>query len=303
MKFVKSLFIFSAASLLIAGCSKNDSAQSYFQKEKNLNIEHVHGMGYIKGNLFLATHEGLVKYDTKDWYSTTSNNHDYMGFQAVDNGFYSSGHPEEGSSLKNPLGIVKSTDEGKNLKKLGLYGETDFHYLAAGYNSHTLYALNHEPNSKMDSGFYYSDDDGKTWNQSRTEGLSAQQIGNIDTHPTKSEVVSISTDQGIFLSNDNGNTFKQVTNSPVNVVEVLEDKLLYFELNGDKSGLYQAGLDGNDKSSLSLPEGINAQNPVTFIAVHPKNKNEITILTGDNSIYKTNKNGTDWSLLIKNGKN
>ena len=51
------------------------------------------------------------------------------------------------SNLKNPLGIMKSTDQGNTLEKIKFYGEIDFHYLAASYYNHTLYVYNEHPNS------------------------------------------------------------------------------------------------------------------------------------------------------------
>ncbi|MBN2981809.1 hypothetical protein [Cohnella algarum] len=90
-----------------------------------------------------------------------------MGFSMVDDGFYSSGHPARGSKKKNPFGIVKSTDEGRSLETLTLYGEVDFHGMSVGYKSHTIYIFNLEPNSAIETtGLNYSTDEAKSWTMS-----------------------------------------------------------------------------------------------------------------------------------------
>src|SRR5688500_10790897 len=98
-------------ALLLAACS-NEDPKEYFIKAENEKIAHIHGAGYWgeEGIPVIATHNGPFEYRDKTWYKTTRNNHDYMGFQPTKEGFYSSGHPEEGSDLKNPLGLVESTN-------------------------------------------------------------------------------------------------------------------------------------------------------------------------------------------------
>ncbi|BDG43446.1 hypothetical protein PcaKH35_17910 [Parageobacillus caldoxylosilyticus] len=113
-------------------------------------------------------------------------------FPATDDGFYSSGHPEEGSSLGNPLGLVKSFDNGQTLMNLGFYKESDFHYMTVGYKSHTIYVVNHEENKTLGQGLFYSKDDGKKWLQSQLNGLPQTAAGTIAAHPTDENMVGIS---------------------------------------------------------------------------------------------------------------
>ncbi|WP_233569694.1 hypothetical protein [Planomicrobium sp. Y74] len=95
---------------LLAGCSNNttESFEVPFEGE----LSHVHGMGYPgSGNdLYFASHTGPKIYREGDWFETTDNFYDYMGFNAIDEGFYSSGHPSADSDLPNPLGIQRSLD-------------------------------------------------------------------------------------------------------------------------------------------------------------------------------------------------
>ncbi|PAE36664.1 F510_1955 family glycosylhydrolase [Bacillus sp. 7884-1] len=305
MKHFKWLFSISLISVILAACSDKETQNTEtFEEAKDVKIEHIHGLGYAGNNneLYLATHDGLVRYSDNEWYAITKNKHDYMGFQAVDTGFYSSGHPEPGSDLKNPLGLVKSTDEGKSFEKLAFYGETDFHYMAAGFNSHTIYAINETPNSQLETGLYYSKDEGKTWKQSKMQGFSASSIGNIATHPTESNLIGISTDKGLYLSDNNGDQFKVVAQEvPVTTLEFQEDTMLYFAMNDDKAGLYKQELSTQNVTEIPVPEEINDNNPIMFITSNPKNRDEITVITLKNDIYQTQDNGGTWDAIIEGG--
>ncbi|EMU5678966.1 glycosyl hydrolase, partial [Pseudomonas aeruginosa] len=72
-----------------------------------------------------------------------------MGYSVTRQAIYSSGHPARGSGLVNPFGVIKSSDGGRTWQQLGLQGESDFHLLASGYDSATLYVYNTRPNSRM----------------------------------------------------------------------------------------------------------------------------------------------------------
>jgi len=189
--------------LVLSACNSKEKDSYSFEEVDNPKIEHIHGLGYINGksDFVIATHRGLYKYGVKGWEEANSQKHDYMGFQAVKDGFYSSGHPEEGSNLKNPLGVIKSTDEGANLEQLAFYGEIDFHYLAAGYDSNTIYVINETPTENMSGGLHYSIDEGKSWTESAMNGFNSEFVSNLSAHPSKKEIVAIGSKDGIFVSN------------------------------------------------------------------------------------------------------
>lgn len=289
---------------------KSDTQQSsddteFFEEVTDVKIDHIHGMGYAgnQNEVYIATHDGLVKYLNNKWYLTSKNNHDYMGFQAINKGFYSSGHPEPGSNLENPLGLIKSTDAGESFKKLAFYGETDFHYLAAGFNSHTIYAINESPNSQLESGLYYSEDEGSSWKRSKMEGNSSNSIGNIAAHPTQSNMIGISTDKGLFLSDNYGDLLQLVSEpTPITTLEFQEDSILYSAFKEDTVTLFKQELTTQKVIELSLPSEVSQKNPVLYVASNPNNREEITIVTYKNDIYQTKDNGSKWQTLIANGE-
>ena len=102
-----------------------------------VTLMHVHGLSYsVDGKrLFVPSHVGLAIYSEGRWSKAPGPEHDFMGFSATREGMYSSGHPAPGSSLRNPFGLLKSTDGGRTWEHLGLAGEADFHVMAASYGA------------------------------------------------------------------------------------------------------------------------------------------------------------------------
>jgi photosystem II stability/assembly factor-like uncharacterized protein len=322
-KMIKAMIITSAILLLNAcSSSKEEKEQSFvtskdqtkssvsvannpfFKEKKEGKFEHLHGIGYA-GNqnaIYFATHEGLLVYQNNEWYETISNKHDYMSFSATDDGFYASGHPEEGSSLGNPLGLVKSVDSGQTLMNLGFYKESDFHYMAVGYKSHTIYVVNQEENEKLGQGLFYSKDDGKTWSQSQLNGLPQTSAGTIAAHPTDENMVGISTPEGIFLSKDNGNNFERFTRKLNTTTFVFQEKsILFAAIENNTPVLIKQSLESKQEQVLSIP-ALDAKDFIIYMASNPTNDQEIVIATMSGDIFMTKNNGKSWTRLASKGK-
>ncbi|MEA3320946.1 MAG: sialidase [Bacillota bacterium] len=305
MNKIKNFIMITAISMLVVGCTTKEQNKNtdYFIEAKEETINHIHGIGYLgdEKDLILATHHGLLRFSEEKWYKTSKNNHDYMGFQATDQQFFSSGHPELDSDLKNPLGLIKSSDQGATIERVAFYGEIDFHYLATGYKSQTLYVFNENENS-LKQGLHYSVDQGGKWEASSMKGISANSIGNIATHPTSSENIAISTNKGLFISSNFGNEFKLLTSSnPVTTVEYQEDSLIYFILENNETKLVKYNLKYETTDELSLPGGISSKNPIMFIATNPENSSEITTISLNNDIYQSIDTGESWNTLAEKG--
>lgn len=295
------IFLIAAVTLLTACSSENTD---YFESASGEKIDHIHGAGYIgeQDSLVLATHGGLKKYEDGKWVKTTRNNHDYMGFQPIKEGFVSSGHPEEGSELKNPLGLVKSTDEGKTLDQLAFYGETDFHYLGASYNTGTVYTINMQPNSKLDVGLFYSKNDGKDWTPSKLKGLASTSIGGIAVHPTKDNIIAISAKEGLFFSDDFGDNFKLITeNKMVPSLAFKEGSIIYSSIENNKATIREMTLNNMEDKIIPSP-ALDAKNLIQYIAINQSNPKETTIVTVNNDIYQTDNNGEKWNYIAKKGE-
>lgn len=269
----------------------------------DIELMHVHGLGFSgDGNeLYVPSHDGLKVFEKGSWSESAAEPHDYMGFAMVDDGFYSSGHPGAGSSLKNPFGVVKTTDMGQNLEILDLYQEVDFHGMAVGYNSHAIYVINPQPNSRMDEvGIYYSTDDTKTWTKSEMTGLQSP-IFSIAAHPTNEAIVALGTEKGIFLSNDFGQSFTSVSDAPTTAVTFsATGELVAGSVSGEVIFATYEG-DTNEPQTRSIPS-LSEENTISYIAVNPQDKKQVTFTTVEKDIYMTNDSGESWSQIAEKGK-
>lgn len=265
----------------------------------SVSLTHIHGLGFTNDGtqLIIPAHDGLMSYSEGRWQPMEGNKHDYMGFNLVDNGFYSSGHPAPGSELENPLGIVKSIDNGKTLELLDFQGVEDFHGMAVGYKTHTIYAINSQPNLKMNTvGLYISRDETKTWNKSGLNGLTGD-MSSIAAHPTDSETIAIGTSSGVFVSNNFGENF-------VRLALEQEVTAVAYGINGD---LFIGGRTvllrqtGNEIIPVVTPF-LNSNDMITYIAQNPLNMNEIVFTTSTMNVYLSRDNGISWTKIVEVGR-
>lgn len=214
------LLVFVAAGLLLPNGMRREAVSE-------LAVSHIHGMGMTpEGRLVLAAHSGLRVFDGKRWSIPEGERHDYMGFSLVEGGFYASGHPAPGSTLRNPLGLVFSSDLGRNVDLLALYGESDLHVMAAGYRSQVIYAWigpEDAGGTFAEAGLYVSSDRGKTWTKRESDGLFGP-VYWLAVHPDDGQTVAVLGEGGVFLSHDAGKTFERLdTEAPVTALSFTAD--------------------------------------------------------------------------------
>jgi hypothetical protein len=277
------------------------SPNEFFEAFKG-NLEHVHGLGYA-GNqnaVFFASHDGLKVFADGKWYGTKKLNNDYMGFNAVDQGFYTSGHPGPGVNLPNPLGLKRSFDNGQTLENLGFEGESDFHAMGVSYKNHTIYVLNGHKNSKMDTGLYVSKDDGKSWNKLKANKLGAK-ILSIAVHPTNDDLVAVAGQQdGIFLSTDGGDNFKLITENMAGTSTFFSNDALWFGAFGNEPKLIKYSVEDASSEEISLPE--MKSDAVMYFAQNPQNESELVFISFKGSVYHSTDGGETWTELVNEGK-
>lgn len=303
MKKYTMMFSLLMLVLILTACSSGENIEFQYGEVKNNPIDHIHGVGYINGedSVVIATHAGLYSYDESGWKEANSQKHDYMGFQAVNDGFFASGHPGQSSDLENPLGLIKSTDKGASFEKLAFYGEIDFHYLAAGYNSNAIYVFNEMPTENLEGGLHYSTDEGKTWTSSALNGFNSTYISNFAAHPTREELLVIGSKDGIFMTEDFGQNFKKFNSaSMVSYVTLTESGGYYTNFDDSNVYLKSFTFDSSEEKEIPLPEEI-MKDPIVYIATNPNNSAEITIVTNTLNIYLT-KDLVNWEKLASNGE-
>src|SRR5690625_688481 len=135
MKNKVTIILTIIISIFVVGCSNQD--YNAFEVPFDGTMDHLHGLGYAGNDdgLYFASHIGLKIYRDGKWFESSNNFNDYMGFAAVDKGFYSSGHPGTDSKLPNPIGLQKSFVGGKTLEKIDFEWESDFHVMVVCYIS------------------------------------------------------------------------------------------------------------------------------------------------------------------------
>ncbi|MDC6155937.1 VPS10, VPS10 domain protein [Bacillus albus] len=278
----------------------NTSPQNFYKETTSGKIEHIHGIGYA-GNMpgvSIATHSGIKVYQNGKWFETKTELHDYMGFQATKNGFFASGHPEPGANLKNPLGLMKSSDGGNTLEKLAFYGESDFHNLAVGYNTEAIYLYNERPNSKLQQGFYFSTNNGQDWKNSKLKGLSST-IHAFSVHPDQANVVAVSTKDGVYLSTDYGNTFELFSTSlESTAVTLSNEEVIYAPIN--KQILTKKSIATNEETNIQIP-ALGPKDAIMYISQNPQNSAEIAFATMKANVFLSTDEGKTWKQITKEG--
>lgn len=316
-KYVLTITV--ALALLAGGCSSkeiSDDKQSTkktepvqvsefeIRKAPPQRIDQIYGLGY-PGNdegLYIASHQGIKIHSGDGWLEGTSQKHEYLGFQATKDGFFASGHPEEGSDLKNPLGLVKSIDKGATLEKLAFYGESDFHFLSSSYGTDTLYVINEKETPTLKLGVYLSEDEGQTWEPVKLNGFDSDTFGMIAVHPTNSNMMAMATKSGIFLSEDKGKNIKRVT-EPIMATALTfsENNLYYSSVENNKVLFNKLNINTLESEQMEIPF-LDYDNPVTYIAVNHKDNKTLSFSTYLYDVYESNDEGENWNLILKNGK-
>ncbi len=266
---------------------------------QTVQFPHIHGLGFSADGreLFVPAHDGFRVFAGGRWRVPTELPiNDYMGYSPIDTGFYSSGHPQPGPGRINPLGLVKSTDGGQTLTTLDFEGESDFHLMSAGYVNHAVYIFNPEPNSKLPAGFHYSLDDGQTWESMGAQGSVGRPI-QIAVHPTEAQTVALATESGLFLSNDYGNTFAQISQTaPVTSVTFAPrgQQLLF-----GYQTLSSYNLTNGQTSALPTPT-VTGDDAINYLAISPTSE-EIAFATFLLDIYISRDNGQTWEQIAQQG--
>lgn len=285
---MRRLLVALAVVTLLAGCGT-----------KPVELYHVHGLGFAaNGTLYVPAHYGFRTYADGKWQAPDVPEMDYMGFVATDDGFYSSGHPGKGSDMPNPIGLVKSGDGGKRLTQLGFAGASDFHMMGVGYKSHAIYVLNMVPNAQMQvAGLYHSEDDGKTWKRSATQGIQGNVL-QVAVHRTQPGVIALATDAGLFISSDFGDSFTAVSGAgPTSaVVFGVEGDKLYFGTNK----LYAYHLASKQVLALKTPE-IGEKGVIGYIAESSAARGVIAISTYARDVWLSKDDGQSWQQIARQG--
>lgn len=300
---MKAAALLAGTLAVLMGAFNSSGMWPSQKKTESMNLIQIYGMKYEESGsgAMVATHEGIKWWKDGKWQSGMGEKHDFMAFAPFDGGFYASGRPGPGSKLPNPLGLVKSTDQGMSIDLLALEGKTEFHLLAASYHNPVVYGYMQTLGPEMKQpGLYYTTDEGKTWVKSAMKGFEGDPTS-LAIHPQRSDLVALGARDGLFLSQDRGNTF-------IKVLPGLGISALTFDLDGmitagafkDKPELLQLDAAGKELAEIPLPE--LKEDAVAHSAHNPVKPEERMISTYEHDIYLTPDGGASWYQLAAGGK-
>jgi photosystem II stability/assembly factor-like uncharacterized protein len=146
-------------------------------------------------------------------------------------------------------------------------------------------------------GLYSSTDGAKTWKPGALKGISDQPVV-LAAHPDDPKTVSIGTDQGLFVSQDFGNTFIELSlESRVSALSYnTEGSLMVGTLDGKllkQTGEQWTEIAISDKSEDDI---------ITYVAQSPKNPNDWVVATEQLNIWLSKDQGVTWELIVNEGK-
>jgi hypothetical protein len=269
-----------------------------------VTLHHVHGLAYSSDGqrLMVPSHHGIAVYSGGKWTKAPGPEHDYMGFAATRSRLYSSGHPAPGSKLVNPFGLIRSGDGGKTWEKLGLEGESDFHLLAASWNTNAVYVWNTERNSRMPStGLYFTLNEGFTWQRAAARGLAGESRA-VAAHPGDARIVSVATSIGIFLSRNAGETFEPLVRGTegLGVFFDLDAEHVWYSTHDGQARLSRMALKGDAPWVVALPP--MRKDAVAYISQNPVNTTEYAIATFERNVFISKDSGGTWVQVADRGR-
>jgi hypothetical protein len=205
----------ATAVVLLAACGSGTAANTgavppASTQTAGLPGEHVHGVARDPGDgsVYLATHEGLFRYN-KGTSVRVGPIVDFMGFSIAGPGhFYASGHPGDGVDLPAPVGLMETLDAGKTWTVRSLGGESDFHALTSSSKGVLGY-----------DGALRSTADEKTW----TKLAITAEPTSLAAAPDGSRILA-TTSSGVMLSHDQGTTWAPLPAAPQLLLAAWADK-------------------------------------------------------------------------------
>lgn len=239
--------------LALAACTPapepSAGASSSQQTGSGLPGTHIHGLSVRGGKVLLATHDGLFDVTTQPAGKIGVTN-DLMGFTAgKDSGvFYASGHPGAGSDLPNPVGLIRSGDDGKTWEQLSRQGVSNFYALATTKSGIVAF-----------DGTLWTSPTGKvtTWKSVRVGFAPAFLAGHPDT-----DTVLATTPRGIQRSTDGGATWTRVKSGPVimfaafadpaTAVGVEPDGTVHFSTDSGATWTKKGRIDGQVRAVAAV---------------------------------------------------
>jgi len=245
---------------------------------------HVHGLGIDPADkaLFIATHTGLFRVGERDSSAVRVGDsyQDTMGFTVVgENRFLGSGHPDLRTDLPPLLGLLESTDSGRNWDPISLLGEADFHVLRSA--GERVYGYDASNDRLLVSG-----DAGRTWEEVERPAplLDLAADPNDSQHVIAAAASDLS--QGLYESRDGGQSWQLIGDSVGLLAWPVRDQLFLVDGGGD------VFLSSNGGGRFEHRGSIGGQ-PAAFLG---QGADELFVALHDGTIKRSTDEGATWTI-------
>ena len=268
-----------------------------------IELRHAHGIGYSAdgGRILISNHYGIAVYSDGRWSKVDGPGNDYMGFVVTRDFIFSSGHVAGSRGSANPLGLMRSADGGQSWTMLALAGQAEFHLVAAGYESNTVYVYCVQANAVMPSAGIYRMAGERLvgWWPAAGRGLYGE-VATITAHPREASTVAVATTTGLFISRDSGNEFAPlVSGVRITTARFMLDgeTLLAGTLEGGKPGLDRVSVKDGRREALALPPF--GRDAVASIVQNPARRSELALISFERAVYLSPDAGKTWKRIAR----
>lgn len=287
---------FFISVLFFTACS-NDTSPAKDEKDETIDIN---GIGFFEDELYMAWNSGMKVYRDGKWQELEDANKEYLSLESIIDGFIFSGKDQE-----TPLGIVKWNLAGQKETPISFHKKDIFHFISSDYNGNYLYAIQSSmDNPELEYGLHYSSDGGKTWSKAKLDGFQADSMGMVSAHPTNGHIIALATREGIYLSNDSGNTFVPlISNEMVTALKFGYNDIYFCSINEKEESVYlkKYSLESNEVENISIPY-LDFSNPITYIAMNHEQPNQIAFSTYQGDLFVSDDSGENWTQLLFKGE-
>lgn len=244
---------------------------------------HVHGLGVnpADGSLFIATHTGLFRSapGTRTAKRVGDRYQDTMGFTVTGpDRFLGSGHPDGRDGLPPFLGLIRSTDAGREWDRISLLGEADFHVLEAV--GRYVYGHGTDFESRRQQ-LLASDDGGRTW----VEREPPEPLLSLAVDPRRPTRLTAAGQSGLFASTDGGRTWRPLEGAPGLLSWAGDGTLYRMEAGGVATARPDGGRTWEPRGSAGgEPAAFEAAEGALYVALH------------DGTIQASQDGGRSWAV-------
>ena len=177
---------------------------------------HIHNLSLKGETLFIGSHDGLWKQEQQqEPVLVSAPAFDVMGLTQNGDRWLASGHPGPEMNSPGNLGLMASDNGGVTWQSVSLSGEVDFHRLVAADN--VVVGL-----SAHDRTLLRSEDGGQTW-----LNLGSPPLYDLAVDPKNATVVVATTSDGLVHSADAGRTFTPIASPALLAFLAWTDSGLY----------------------------------------------------------------------------